>query len=167
MRRAAVGAALALVACANPNRAELEANRDFDCRDRSASYLAVGSMVAPEAGVQLDCREAGPRLRRWTVSADGTRDEAARSMTVRQFEALWAKIDGVGWRFLKDCVGTGGDDDPTYSFEVVDWNGAGAFACQHRGPLPHPYFVIVDQLDLAAAEFITTPTSNRKGPDDP
>lgn len=165
--KAALGFALAVAACGGSQADELAANRRFDCRDRAASYVAFGTMVAPETGIQLDCRDAGPRLVRWTVDGAGNRDETTKSLSVSQFERLWDKIDGSGWRYLTDCNGTGGDGDPIYQFEVHDWNGTGAFACQNRGPLPHPYFVITDQLDLAVAELMQRPTSNRKGPDDP
>ena len=159
--------ALALAGCGNPNRAELAANRNFDCRDRSASYLAIGSMIGAEAGVMIDCRDAGPRLVRWTVDRDGNRDEQAKSLSVAQFERVWEKVDGTGWRYLKDCAGTGEDGDPIYNFDVIDWNGQGTFACQNRGPLPYPYFILADQLDLAVAEFLQKPTSTRREPDDP
>ncbi|MEZ4401790.1 MAG: hypothetical protein R3B06_17310 [Kofleriaceae bacterium] len=160
-------AAVVVVGCGNPNRAELAANRQFDCRDRSASYVVVGSLVANELGVQLDCRDAGPRLLRWTVDRDGTRDEQTFSLGVREFDRLWDKIDGSGWHYLRDCDGTGGAADPIYNFDVTDWNGTGSYACQTAGELPFPYNVVVDQLDLAAAEHAPAAGSNRKADDDP
>ena len=168
--KALAGAAVlggALFGCGNPNRAELERNRNFDCRDRSASYLVVGGLVAAELGVMLDCRDAGPRVVRWTVERDGTRAEHTASLSVTEFERVWEKIDGSGWRYLKDCDGTGQDGDPIYNFDVTDWNGTGTFACQHAGQLPFPYYVMTDQLDVLAAEHAPASTSTRRGPDDP
>ena len=80
----------------------------------------------------VDCRDAGPRVVRWTVERDGTRDEHTASLSVTEFERVWEKIDGSGWRYLKDCDGTGQDGDPIYNFDVTDWNGTGTFAGTYK-----------------------------------
>ena len=139
------------LACGNPHQDTLRQNADFDCHDRVASYVVVGSLTAAEVGVQVDCAEKGPRVRRWTVTKDGTRDEYEGSMTVGDFDRMWDKIDGAGWKYLKDCDGTGQPDDPVYSFDVKDWNGSASFECTNAGDLPYPYNTIVDELDFKAA----------------
>lgn len=160
-------AAAGLAACGNPNQAELERNRQFDCRDRTASYLATGSLVAAELGVMIDCRDHGPRIVRWTTTREGDRVEHAASLGVGEFDRLWEKIEGAGWRYLTDCDGTGQPSDPIYTFDVVDWNGQASFACTHAGELPFPYFIIVEQLDMTAAAHAPKDHSTQRGPDDP
>lgn len=150
MALAIAGAALA-AGCANPNAKTMRANREFDCRERAASYTVVGSLAGPEVGVQLDCGVAGPRIMRWTVASDGVRDERQASLGVIEFDRIWERIDGSGWRNLKDCTGSGGERDPAYAIEVKDWNRQNAFSCVNAGPLPFPYNTIVDELDLRAA----------------
>jgi hypothetical protein len=144
-------AVVAAAGCANPNARMLRDNREFECRERAAGYTVVGSLAGPEIGVQLDCAVAGPRIVRWTVDRDGVRDERQASLGVREFDRIWERIDGSGWRNLKDCTGTGGDRDPAYAIEVKDWNRQNAFTCVNAGPLPFPYFTIVQELDLRAA----------------
>lgn len=139
-----------LAACANPNAKLMRENRDFECHDRAAMYTLVGSLAGPEVGVQLDCAVAGPRIVRWTVSAEGVKDERQASLGVHEFDRIWERIDGSGWRNLHDCTGSGGDTDPAYAIEVKDWNRDSAFNCVNAGPLPFPYNTIVDELDLRA-----------------
>lgn len=146
-----VTAALALAACGNPNKRMLEENADFDCRERTASYVVMGSLTAAEVGVLVDCVEHGPRVVRWTVTKEGNRDEYSGSLGVHEFDRLWEKIDGAGWRFLEDCEGTGQPGDPIFNFDVKDHNQQATFACTHAGPLPYPYNTIVDELDFKAA----------------
>ena len=129
-------ALLVAAACGNPYRDELRRNAQFDCRDQ------------------------GPRIVRWTVTRDGNRDEHQASLGVGEFDRLWEKIDGAGWRYLKDCDGTGQPEDPVYSFDVKDWNGSVSFSCTNAGPLPYPYNTIVDELDFKAAA--AAPKDNRK-----
>lgn len=138
-------------ACGNRDRDTLRRNAEFECHDRIASYVVVGSLTATEVGVQVDCAEAGPRVKRWEVSKDGTRDEYEGSMTVGDFDRMWEKIDGAGWRYLKDCDGTGQPNDPIFTFDVKDWNGEATFTCTNAGPLPYPYNTLVDELDFKAA----------------
>lgn len=148
----ALGAVAGLVtACGNPHKDTLAQNADFACNDRQASYLVSGSLTAAEVGVQIDCAAAGPRVTRWTVTKDGNREEYSGSLGVNEFDTLWQKIDGAGWRYLKDCDGTGQPGDPVYTFDVKDWNGSVSFSCTNAGPLPFPYHTIVDELDFKAA----------------
>ena len=85
------------------------------------------------------------------VDKEGNRDEYSGSLGVNEFDRLWEKIDGAGWRYLKDCEGTGQPGDPVFNFDVKDWNQQAAFACTNAGPLPYPYNTIVDELDFKAA----------------
>lgn len=124
---------------------------DFRCRDRSARYVVTGSLAAAEVGVQLDCATLGPRILRWTVTAEGNREELEGSLGTTEFNRLWDKIDSVGWRYLKDCQGTDQAGDPVYSFQVADGDVTGAFRCTNAGPLPYPYNTFVDELDFKAA----------------
>ncbi len=148
-------AALAAVAagCGNPNARMLRDNAEFRCRERSAAYTVIGSLAGTEVGVQMDCGVAGPRIVRWTVDREGVRDERQASLGVHEFDRIWERIDGSGWRNLKDCTGSGGADDPAYDIAVRDWNHQGSFACVQAGPLPFPYNTIVDELDLRAASI--------------
>lgn len=156
---------LPLVACGNPHKETLQQNADFDCHDRYASYLVSGSLAAAEVGVQVDCAEHGPRVVHWTVDKDGNREEYSGSLGVNEFDRMWEKIDGAGWRYLKDCEGTGQPEDPVYTFDVKDWNGTVSFSCTNAGPLPYPYNTIVDELDFKAAA--AAPKDDRKpDPDD-
>ena len=165
--RAALAAAVVAVACTHPHDPDQAANRDFRCNDRAASYVVMGCLAAHEMGVQVDCRDAGPRVVQWKADQDGSRDEQTQSITVGEFERLWEKIDGTGWLYLKDCEGTGGDTDPVYNFDVTDWNGHAEFSCQNAGELPYPYNQLVDQLDLLAAAKAHHDTTTHKSPDDP
>lgn len=149
--RAAATLGLALAAACNPHKGTLAENAEFDCRDRFASYLVSGSLTAAEVGVQIDCAQAGPRVTRWTVTRDGNREEYSGSLGVHEFDRLWEKIEGAGWRYLKDCEGSSLPEDPVYNFDVKDWNGQVTFSCTNPDPLPFPYNTIVDQLDLKAA----------------
>jgi hypothetical protein len=163
MMRASYALVLAIVplaACGNPNKEQLRQNADFDCHDRYAAYTLTGSLAGAEVGVQVDCAEHGPRVLHWTVDKDGNRDEYQGSLGVNEFDRLWDKIDGAGWRYLKDCDGTGQPEDPVYSFDVKDWNGSVSFSCTNAGPLPYPYNTIVDELDFKAAA--AAPKDNSK-----
>ena len=130
-----------------------QANRereDFTCRDRIASYVATRHLGADELGVQMDCAEAGPRIKRWRVDKTGTRLEDARSLTPGEFDRVWREIDGTGWQNLKDCGnGTADKHDPIYTFDVKDDQATATFACQSR-EMPYPYDGIVNPMDSAA-----------------
>ncbi|HVV87031.1 MAG TPA: hypothetical protein VHE35_28525 [Kofleriaceae bacterium] len=152
---AGVAAATAVVGgaagCGNPNARQLHDNAEFRCHDRYAAYTVVGSLAGTEAGVQMDCAEAGPRIVKWTTDNQGNRSEQQASLGVHEFDRLWEQIDATGWRNLKDCTGTGGPSDPVYDIEVKDWNHHTTVECTQAGALPFPYNTIVDPLDLRAA----------------
>jgi hypothetical protein len=148
---AALAAVTVAAGCGGASRSGASGDSGFDCRDRWASYLVVGSLAGAELGVAMDCGQVGPRLRRWVVGTDGTRDEHARSMSPGEFEDVWGRIEGAGWRFLEDCDAEAAATDPIYTFDVKDWNGSVSFSCAGRGALPFPYGGLVDELDQAAA----------------
>ena len=151
MRLAFACGAVLVVSCGNPHKDTLRENAEFECNDRAVSYVVMGSLTAAEVGVMVDCAEHGPRVVRWTVTKEGNRDEYQGSLGVNEFDRMWEKIDGAGWRYLKDCEGTGQPGDPVFNFDVKDWNGQAAFTCTNAGPLPYPYNTIVDELDFKAA----------------
>jgi hypothetical protein len=151
MRRLLLVASVGAAACGNPNQQQLADNADFDCRDRAVSYVVMGSLTAAEVGVMIDCVTAGPRVVRWTVTSQGNREEYEGSLGVNEFDRLWEKIDGAGWRYLAECEGSGQPGDPVYNFDVQDWNQQAAFSFTNAGPLPYPYNTIVDELDFKAA----------------
>lgn len=169
--KGALAAALSVAAiagCGDPHRDELERNRRFVCNDRTGSYVVVGSIVAAELGVMMDCRDQGPRIVRWTVDRAGNRDEHQASISVGEFEDIWAKFEGAGWKYLKDCEGTEQAGDPMYTFDFNDWNGPNTFTCTISGDVPFPYHIFVDELDLSASHHAPKdPAGNRRGPDDP
>ncbi|MCA9680496.1 MAG: hypothetical protein H6709_22460 [Kofleriaceae bacterium] len=151
----AIGAATlgGLAACGKPaTHRRTSSYANFDCKDRSVLYFVVGSLAAQEAGVSIDCAEAGPRVTRYTLSDDGTRVEDSQELTPGDFDALWKRIDGTGWRNLRDCDAPAGDNEPVYTYEVADWNGRTTFQCDglHQ---PFPYSAIVDELDARAAKI--------------
>jgi hypothetical protein len=148
----AVAAVLVLAACGGGQREQIEREAQrFDCRGRRASYIVTHHMAADEIGVQIDCAEAGPRIKRWR-DRSGTRQEDARSLTPGEFDKLWREIDGTGWPNLRDCSnGTGGKRDPIYVFDINDDQNQVSFQCQSQSA-PYPYSGIVDPLDLAAQQ---------------
>ena len=147
--------AIALAACAaaacggQREQIEREAQR-FDCRGRRASYTVAHHLAANEIGVQIDCADAGPRIKRWRTDKAGKRQQDARQLTPGEFDKVWREIDGTGWPYLHDCGnGTGGRHDPVYTFEIKDDQNKASFQCQSQS-MPYPYNDIVDPLDLAA-----------------
>lgn len=143
---------LGLAACGGGQHRSTDDALDlFKCKSRSVSYIVTGSIAGDELGVAIDCQDAGPRVRRWRVERDGTREESAKSLTPGEFDDIWQRVDGAGWRNLKDCDQAAGKGDPVYTFDAKDWNGANSFACGGRGALPFPYGNLVDELDQAAA----------------
>ncbi len=155
MRRSHLPAAALLLvlvpACGGkpaPKRRSSYAN--FECKERRAMYFAVGTMAAQEAGVSIDCAEVGPRVSRWTLSDEGNRVEDSQDLPPEEFDELWKRIDGAGWRNLKDCADDAGPNEPTYSYEIGDWTHVSTFQCDglHQ---PFPYDTIVDELDRRAA----------------
>jgi hypothetical protein len=122
----------------------------FACRGRIASYAVAHHMAGDQIGVQVDCAEAGPRIKRWRTDVAGNRQEDAHSLTPGEFDNIWKEIDGTGWPNLRDCTnGTGGKQDPIYKFDIKDDQNQASFQCQSQS-MPYPYNDIVDPLDLAA-----------------
>ena len=155
--RSALGIAAALAVCtpgsgcgaARREQLARESQR-FDCRGRRASYVATHHLGGDELGVQIDCADAGPRIKRWRTDKSGTRLEDARGLTPGEFDKVWQEIDGTGWTYLHDCGnGTGGKHDPIYVFDIKDDQHQASFQCQSQS-MPYPYNDIVDPLDLAA-----------------
>ncbi len=124
----------------------------FDCRKRTARYVATHHMSGGELGVQIDCAEDGPRIKRWRVDSAGTRQEDAHSLSPGEFDTVWREIEGTGWRYLRNCTnGTPGKRTPIYAFEIRDDQNHASFVCQSQS-MPYPYNDIVDPLDLAAQD---------------
>lgn len=142
----------ALAACgARQDQADREA-RQFDCRDRTASYIATKHIAGDEIGVMLDCAENGPRIRRWKTDKDGHRIADERALSPFDFDKTWREIDATGWAYLKDCSnGSLEKSDPVYVFDVKDDMNKASFQCQTR-EVPYPYNDISDALDLMAAQ---------------
>lgn len=150
-RLGVVAAALAL-ACGGSRKPVERESQAFDCRDRVASYLATKHISGDEIGVQIDCAQAGPRIKRWKSDKAGARKEDARALTAGEFDKIWAEIDGTGWPNLRDCAnGTLGKSDPVYVFDVHDDQNKASFQCQTR-TVPYPYNGITDPLDFAAQQ---------------
>jgi hypothetical protein len=141
-----------LAACGGTNKQVQREQQAFNCKDRSASYMAVKDISGEERGVQIDCAEAGPRIKRWKTDKNGTRQEDARNITPAQFDGAWKEIAGTGWENLKDCTnGTLEKRDPVYQFDVKDDENKASFSCQTR-EVPYPYFDITNALDQLGME---------------
>lgn len=150
--RSALVAVLVASACGGAQKREAQEEAEsFDCKDRVVSYIATGHISAEELGVQMDCAQAGPRIKRWKVDKQGNRLEDARSLPPSEFEAVWREIDGTGWPNLQDCASSGEKTDPTFVFDIKDNQNQASFQCQARA-MPYPYNGIVDPLDVAAAQ---------------
>ncbi len=141
----------AVLAACGGNRKQIDSEQQrFTCRDRVASYTAVKHISGDEIGVQVDCAEAGPRIKRWRTDKNGKHEEDARPITPGEFDKTWREIAGTGWENLKDCTnGTLDKRDPVYHFEVKDDQNSSSFECQTR-EVPYPYNDISNALDLAA-----------------
>jgi hypothetical protein len=142
---------LVLVGC-GPSARDLAMREavDFQCRDRLASYVATKHLGGDEVGVQMDCGEKGPRIKRWRMDKQGKRIGDEHAMSPSEFDSVWRELDGTGWANLRDCGnGTGGARDPIYTFDVKDDQNKATFQCQSR-TMPFPYNSIVDPLDVAA-----------------
>ncbi len=140
---------LMLLGCGASARKQAEHEAvDFQCKERVVSYVATHHMGGDEIGVQMDCSEKGPRIRRWRTDKMGKRIEDEHPMSPTDFDAVWREIDGTGWPNLKDCGnGTGGKQDPIYTFDIKDDQNKSSFQCQSR-EMPYPYNTIVDPLDM-------------------
>lgn len=143
----------ALCACGGGRQHQVDREAmDFECRDRSASYIATGHIAGDEIGVMLDCAEAGPRIRRWKTDKQGNRVEDERPLSPADFEKTWREIDAVGWPSMRDCTnGTLQKTDPVYVFDIKDDTHQASFQCQTL-EVPYPYNDITDALDLMAAQ---------------
>jgi hypothetical protein len=140
------------VACGGAQKRADEEAMNFNCRDRVASYIATKHIAGDELGVQMDCAEAGPRIKRWRTDKQGKRDEDTHALSPSDFDKTWKEIDGTGWENLKDCTnGSLEDRDPVYVFDVKDDQHKASFQCQTR-EVPYPYNDITDVLDLMAAK---------------
>lgn len=141
-----------LAACGGTSKQVQREQQQFNCKDRAASYMAVKDISGEERGVQIDCAEVGPRIKRWKTDKNGTRQEDARNITPGQFDAAWKEIAGTGWENLKDCTnGTLEKRDPVYQFDVKDDENKASFSCQTR-EVPYPYFDITNALDQLGME---------------
>jgi hypothetical protein len=142
----------ALAACGGRQRQADREAMDFDCRDRSASYIATKHIGGDEIGVQLDCTEAGPRIRRWRTDKNGKRDSDEHALSPGDFNKTWREIDATGWPNLRDCAnGSLEKSDPVYVFDIKDDTNKASFQCQTR-EVPYPYNDITDALDLMAQQ---------------
>jgi hypothetical protein len=143
--------AAALAASCGGARTRGSANGDaFTCHDRSASYMAEKHISGDEVGVLIDCKEAGPRIKRWKQDKAGKRVEDARAIAPAEFDRVWNELAGTGWENLKDCSnGSLEKRDPVYIFDIKDDQNKASFQCQTR-EVPYPYFDITNALDLAA-----------------
>ncbi|HEU4734277.1 MAG TPA: hypothetical protein VFT22_40575 [Kofleriaceae bacterium] len=148
---AGLGAVLCGFACGGSQREQVAREaQPFQCRNRVASYVVAHHLAGDELGVQIDCAQAGPRIKRWRSDKLGNRQEDAHSLTPGEFDSVWKEIDGTGWPNLHDCTnGTAGKQDPIYTFDVKDDQNQASFQCQSQS-MPYPYNDIVDPLDLAA-----------------
>jgi hypothetical protein len=131
----------------------------FECDGRAISYFVVGSLAADEAGVTVDCAQGGPRVQRWTLGRDGTRVEDSSAMTPGEFQDLWKRVEGSGWRNLRDCPPEDGGNVPVYTFEVTRGDETRSFSCDALRP-PFPWGSLVDELDQAAAAIRGTRGKN-------
>ncbi len=156
-----IGLGIGLAACGGRQQQATAEIQDFDCKERIVSYQATKHMGGDEIGVQMDCAEAGPRVKRWRVDKVGNRQEAARSMTPGEFDDAWIQVQGSGWENLHDCANGGGDHEPLYVFDVKDNQNEATFQCQAQ-QVPFPYSAMVDTLDGAAAKG-----QNQLGDDEP
>ena len=139
-----------LAACGGQQKQVAREQEQFVCHDRVASYMVAKDLSGEERGVQIDCADAGPRIKRWVTDKHGTHQEDSRAMTPGEFDKVWTEIDGTGWQNMRDCDnGTLGKTDPVYQFDIKDDENKASFECQTR-EVPYPYFDITNALDLAA-----------------
>lgn len=140
---------IALAACGGAHKQVADDSASFNCKDRAAAYTATmprGNQV----GVEMDCAEAGPRVKRWRVDKDGNRQDDTHAISAAAFEKVWAEVDGTGWQNLHDCPnGSLAKSDPVYQFAIKNDEAQAAFKCQTL-QMPYPYNDITDPLDLAA-----------------
>jgi hypothetical protein len=152
MRLAWVLVAVLATACGGAQKRANEEMQQFQCKDRYASYVATGHISGDELGVQMDCAEAGPRIKRWRTDKKGKHEEDAHPIAPNDFDKAWKEINGTGWENLKECTnGSLEKSDPVYQFDIKDDENQSSFSCQTR-EVPYPYNDITDALDLLAAQ---------------
>jgi hypothetical protein len=140
------------VACGGSNKQVAGSDHPFDCRARTASYVALKDISGDQHGVQIDCADAGPRIKRWKGDPASSNQADGRALSPAEFDKLWAEIDGTGWQNIKDCTnGTLLAHDPIYKFDIADDQDKASFKCQTHD-VPYPYFDITNALDLAAQQ---------------
>jgi len=144
---------LAVLGCGHAQREQIENEKQsFQCRQRIVSYIAAHHMGGSEIGVQMDCTEAGPRIKRWRTDKLGKRQDDTHSITPGEFEKVWKEIDGTGWPNLHDCQdGSLEKSDPVYQFDIKDDQSSASFSCQARD-MPYPYNDITQPLDMLSQE---------------
>ena len=86
-----------LAACGGTKRASAAraAGVRLQGPDRRATWSSH-DISGDERGVQIDCAEAGPRIKRWKTDKNGTRQEDARALTPGEFDNAWQEVDGHG-----------------------------------------------------------------------
>src|SRR5262249_49683324 len=100
VRSAIAIAACVAAACGGGQREQIEREAQrFECRSRRASYTVAHHLAADEIGVQIDCADAGPRIKRWRTDRTGKRQEDTRVLTPGEFDKVWREIDGTGWPY--------------------------------------------------------------------
>ena len=143
-----------LAGCGGTTKQVQREQQAFDCKDRYATYIVVGDISGDERGVQLDCADAGPRIKRWKTDKTGKHVEDSRNITPGQFDTAWTQIQGTGWENLKDCTnGSMAKRDPVYQFDIKDDQNKASFSCQTR-EVPYPYFDITNSLDQLAMQGV-------------
>jgi hypothetical protein len=157
----ALGIAVAAAGCGASAREQARREAaDFDCRERTISYVATHHMGGDEIGVQMDCAQNGPRIKRWRTDKTGHRIDDVHAVSPSDFDRVWEQVAGVGWENLSDCSDGGGDRDPLYTFDVKDDQNTNSFSCQARS-MPYPYNDLVDPLDVLAqkvgGQFVEEP----------
>jgi hypothetical protein len=125
----------------------------FACNDRQVGYMVAGGFAADEAGITMQCTGDDPQIIRWRLEETG-RQSKKKPLSAEQFDAVWAKVDATGWRFLEeDCNNPSKQDgDPVYVIDVSDDSMSKTLHCDGK-VLPFPYDRIVNELDLRAAGF--------------
>ena len=81
-----------------------------------------------------------------------TKTEASGNITPGEFDDLWKRIEGTGWRHLGDCAPDTGAEVPVYTFDVGDQEQAVTFGCDSLRP-EFPWNTIIDELDQFAARI--------------
>jgi hypothetical protein len=141
-----------LVACGGSHKHVDSEDASFQCKDRIVSYMASKHISGDEVGVQMDCKDAGPRIKRWRTDKLGNRQDDTRSISPGEFEQVWKEIEGTGWENLHDCQdGSLEKSDPVYQFDIKDDQNTSTFSCQTR-VMPYPYNDITDPLDLLSQQ---------------